>query len=356
MQPGPPVVSQSVMSPLSSQSQHVSSTAPCSPYGAHSPTPTVPSSTPYAGDYGFQISFEQQSKKETKSTTWTYSEATRKLFVRMATTCPVRFRTQRPPPQGSLIRAMPIYMKPEHVQEVVKRCPNHATTKEHNEHHAAPEHLVRCEHKQAQYVTDSLTLRQSVVIPQESPQAGAEWVTNLYQFMCFSSCVGGLNRRPIQVIFTLEHDGRVLGRQAVEVRICACPGRDRRAEELAAQPKGGGKLQAFKRPSQKALGPAMKRRKGDLQGDEDTFTLTVCGRENFEFLCRIRDSLELAALIPQSQLDQLRQQADMEDSKKVLPPCAKAKKHDALHHQQQQQQQQAAQLNKPVYYMPQGLY
>ena len=28
---------------------------------------------------------------------------------------------------------MPIYMKPEHVQEVVKRCPNHATTKEHNE-------------------------------------------------------------------------------------------------------------------------------------------------------------------------------------------------------------------------------
>ena len=36
--------------------------------------------------------------------------------------------------------------------------------------------------------------------------AGAEWVTNLYQFMCFSSCVGGLNRRPIQVIFTLEHE------------------------------------------------------------------------------------------------------------------------------------------------------
>jgi len=28
---------------------------------------------------------------------------------------------------------MPIYMKPEHVQEVVKRCPNHATNKEHNE-------------------------------------------------------------------------------------------------------------------------------------------------------------------------------------------------------------------------------
>ena len=65
---------------------------------------------------------------------------------------------------------------------------------------------MRCEHKMAQYIDDPFTGRQSVVIPQEHPQAGAEWVTNLYQFMCFSSCVGGLNRRPIQVIFTLEYE------------------------------------------------------------------------------------------------------------------------------------------------------
>ena len=51
----------------------------------------------------------------------------------MATTCPVRFKTGKQPPPGTIIRAMPIYMKPEHVQEVVKRCPNHATNKEHNE-------------------------------------------------------------------------------------------------------------------------------------------------------------------------------------------------------------------------------
>ena len=148
----------------------------------------------------------------------------------MATTCPIRFRVDKPPPPNCIIRAMPIYMKPEHVQEIVKRCPNHATTKEFNESecslhhcailikkyiihvssvcldHLAPDHLVRCEHKLAQYAQDHFTTRQSVVIPHEHPQAGAEWVTNLYQFMCFSSCVGGLNRRPIQVIFTLEHE------------------------------------------------------------------------------------------------------------------------------------------------------
>lgn len=46
--------------------------------------------------------------------------------------------------------------------------------------------------------------------------AGTEWVTNLFQFMCFSSCVGGLIRRPIQVIFTLEHPNGQLQQQQVK--------------------------------------------------------------------------------------------------------------------------------------------
>lgn len=154
----------------------------------------------------------------------------------MATTCPVRFKTKSPAPFGCLIRAMPLFMKPEHVQEVVKRCPNHSVSKEHNEKHPAPAHLVRCEHKLARYAEDQSTCRQSVIIPHETPQAGAEWVTNLFQFMCLGSCVGGPNRRPLQIVFTLEQDGRVLGRRAVEVRICACPGRDRKADEKAVLP------------------------------------------------------------------------------------------------------------------------
>ena len=92
---------------------------------------SVPSSTSYNGDFGFQISFEQQTK-ETKAATWTYSPTLRKLYVRMATTCPILFTTEMPAPSGSVIRALPVYVRPEHVQDVVKRCPNHATATEHN--------------------------------------------------------------------------------------------------------------------------------------------------------------------------------------------------------------------------------
>ncbi|XP_025081496.1 LOW QUALITY PROTEIN: tumor protein 63-like [Pomacea canaliculata] len=280
------------------------------PYSPHtsvtSPIPSVPSSNDYAGDYGFEISFAPPSK-ETKSTTWTYSEMLKKLYVRMATTCPVRFRTLRPASSQCIIRAMAIFMKPEHVQEVVKRCPNHATTREHNENHPAPTHLVRCEHKIAKYVEDPYTQRQSVIIPYETPQAGSEWVTNLFQFMCLGSCVGGPNRRPIQIVFTLECDNQVLGRRAVEVRICACPGRDRKADERAAQPvskqlvkKGMSKISI--ETSIGAVGTGKKRK------HEEIYTLTVCGRENYEVLRKIRDSLELSARVPQETLESYKQQ------------------------------------------------
>jgi hypothetical protein len=54
--------------------------------------------------------------------------------------------------------------------------------------------------------------------------------------MCLGSCVGGPNRRPIHIVFTLELDSIVLGRRAIEVRICACPGRDRKQDEKVSLP------------------------------------------------------------------------------------------------------------------------
>ena len=66
-------------------------------------------------------------------------------------------------------------------------------------------HLIKCDHRLAEYIDNPESKRLSIILPYEQPQPGSEWVTNFFQFMCFSSCVGGLNRRPISIIFTLEN-------------------------------------------------------------------------------------------------------------------------------------------------------
>ena len=62
----------------------------------------------------------------------------------------------------------------------------------------------------------------------------------MFAFMCFSSCQLGPSRRPIEVIFTLESDGQILGRRVVEIRVCACPGRERKLDEKIAYGKRKG--------------------------------------------------------------------------------------------------------------------
>lgn len=205
---------------------------PSSTFEALSPSPAIPSNTDYAGPHTFDVSFQQSSTA--KSATWTYSTELKKLYCQIAKTCPIQIKVLTNPPQGAVIRAMPVYKKAEHVTEVVKRCPNHELSREFNDGQIAPpSHLIRVEgNSHAQYVEDSITGRQSVLVPYEPPQVGTEFTTILYNFMCNSSCVGGMNRRPILIIVTLEtRDGQVLGRRCFEARICACPGRDRKADE-----------------------------------------------------------------------------------------------------------------------------
>ena len=98
-------------------------------------------------------------------------------------------------------------------------------------------HLIRVNHDGAIYHTDPTSQRLSVIVPVERPQPGGQTFDFSLKFMCLGSDVGGINRRPLKVIFTLEdhcsQNGQVdvLGRYTVDVRICSCPKRDKIQEE-----------------------------------------------------------------------------------------------------------------------------
>ncbi|KAL7835204.1 hypothetical protein SRHO_G00294510 [Serrasalmus rhombeus] len=238
------------------------------------PASTVPVATDYPGAHAFTLRFQQSGTA--KSVTCTFSPELNKLFCQLAKTCPVQMEVSSPPPLGAVLRATAVYKKAEHVADVVRRCPHHERTPENNDGLTPPGHLLRVEgNPRAEYHEDDNTLRHSVLVPYEAPQVGSEYTTVLYNYMCNSSCMGGMNRRPILTIITLEtQDGQLLGRRSFEVRVCAL---------------------SWSRPP--VLRPARRPRPA-ASSDEEIYTLQVRGRERYEFLKKINDGLELSDVVP----------------------------------------------------------
>ncbi|XP_034413025.1 cellular tumor antigen p53 [Cyclopterus lumpus] len=260
------------------------------------PASTVPVTIDHPGEFGFQLRFQKSGTA--KSVTSTYSELLNKLFCQLAKTSPVELLVSKEPPLGAVLRATAVYKKTEHVAEVVRRCPHHQT-EDAAEHRS---HLIRVEGSQrAQYFEDPHTKRQSVTVPYEPPQLGSDITTVLLSFMCNSSCMGGMNRRPILTILTLETpEGLVLGRRCLEVRVCACPGRDRKTEEENSTKMQNGTKQTKKRKSAPLTvttdTASMKKSKSSSSAEEedkDVHVLHVKGRERYEMLKKINDGLEL---------------------------------------------------------------
>lgn len=259
--------------------------------GVNPTSSTVPVTSDYPGEYGFQLQFQKTGTA--KSVTSTYSEQLNKLYCQLAKTTPVEVLLGKEIPLGAIIRATAVYKKTEHVAEVVRRCPHHQN-EDAADHRS---HLIRVEGSQrAQYFEDPNTKRQSVTVPYELPQLGSEITTILLSFMCNSSCMGGMNRRPILTILTLETaEGLVLGRRCLEVRICACPGRDRKTEEENSTKMQSGTKQTKKRKSTPGSSSMKKSRPTSSaeEEDKDVFVLNVRGRERYEMLKKINDGLEL---------------------------------------------------------------
>lgn len=68
------------------------------------------------------------------------------------------------------------------------------------------QHVIRCANPVAHYLGDvSKNERLNIRFPFSQPQTGTDTVREMFEFYCKNSCpTPGMNRRAIEIIFTLE--------------------------------------------------------------------------------------------------------------------------------------------------------
>ncbi|XP_003739832.1 cellular tumor antigen p53 [Galendromus occidentalis] len=256
------------------------------------------------GDLGFKVTFDQHDKV-TKNMTWTYSNEVGRLYVMLNSQCPFKISTTSPPPDNSYIVCIPAYKDAVSRRENVVRCPHHCRNQDMNG--LSGKFWMNSTHSQSIYYEDiQNNRRHCLIVPYEKPHAGCSTYTYILEFMCRNTCVGGVNRRATEVVFLLQHEGRELGRCVVEVKVCACPGRDRRHDETtlvkrlsmetakgkAKHSGSAGHTKAVKLSQETNLNLS-NAEEHDTASEEQWYTIRVKGKSNFEILKRVAEGLEL---------------------------------------------------------------
>lgn len=194
----------------------------------------------------------------------------------MDETLPIRFKWD-PPEDGLLLRTTMVFSLDQYASDPVKRCHNHMALNNVNNRDIDPrviKHVVRCLDHSTMYEERNEHL--SILTPLRTPQAGSQYVLMNFKFLCKNSCPSGMNRRPTELIFTLEnHKRTVLGRRKLPVRVCSCPKRDKKKEESEitdAQPEA--KKRKLCVPIGKKMMPSCDTHVFNIQ-------LNVVGKENY---------------------------------------------------------------------------
>ncbi|XP_037074345.1 cellular tumor antigen p53-like isoform X2 [Pollicipes pollicipes] len=273
--------------PASPDAQEGAELAPTAAPTEQPPARAAPGAVPalesWPGTYNFGVTVKTPpSAAAGRQLPYVYSEAAAKLYTDVMVAVPVAFRTAAGvEPRALAIRATPVYREPHHAQTPVRRCAIHRDA-EHafNTGEANLLHVLWSEHPQASYEENQE--RRSVTVPLERPAPGTADYQVLFKFTCMNTCVGGINRRRLMVVFTLEEidSGVALGRQAIEVKVCRCPHRDWRADE--------------KRRGQQLKVPVKRRREPSPGpgGQRGRWMVEARSEAMYNYLVAVRDNLE----------------------------------------------------------------
>nr|CAH7760946.1 unnamed protein product [Callosobruchus chinensis] len=241
----------------------------------------------YTGPYNFEVLIDPNGSKNA----WVYSVPLNKVYMNMKIPFPVDFRVHHRPDFQLYIRTTPVYSAPQFAHENVYRCINHEFAIEEVPCNV-PQHIIRCNNRLAEYDGDKTrNERLSVVIPFAMPQTGTDNVREMFEFVCKNSCpMPGMNRRAIEVIFTLEDMSRnIYGRQVLNVRVCSCPKRDKEKDEkeyyTGKLKPPQGKKRKMEKPDKKVAISS------DNEFKEYFITIPIVGRHNAQQLLKYSHDL-----------------------------------------------------------------
>ncbi|XP_035732100.1 cellular tumor antigen p53-like [Vespa mandarinia] len=188
----------------------------------------IPTKEEFPGHLNFQLLLPNQNAPKH----WVYSQNLQKVFINMEQTLPLRFKWD-PPLDGLYLRTSMVFSLDQYRNDPVQRCHNHMAQSNRSNQDIDPriiKHVVRCTDPLSMYEENNEHL--SIVTPLRTPQVGSQYVQMYFKFFCKNSCTSGMNRRPTELVFTLEdHMYKVIGRRRLLVRVCSCPKRDKEKEE-----------------------------------------------------------------------------------------------------------------------------
>lgn len=159
-----------------------------------------------------------------------------KLYIKMSSkmTINVAYRPQNHINEPLNVRAMIIFSSPSEMHLPVKRCANHRVANTDGLQIPKDASILKMNDPKATYHGSEngeiFSERLSVLVPLESGEfdnLGRRTQMIGLEFGCLNSCVSGINRRPTSIVFTLENGGgELIGKSAIEFKVCSCPKRD----------------------------------------------------------------------------------------------------------------------------------
>lgn len=259
-----------------------------------------------------------------------------KLYIKMNSkmTINVAYRPQIEN-EELYVRAMIILSNPAEMHAPVKRCANHRDAALINNTNL---NILKINDPKALYCGrddgegETFGERLSVVVPLENLQKDQDGlITQNFslEFACQNSCVSGINRKPTSIVFTLEkRDGKLIGKSAIEFKVCSCPKRDAERDQTGTKKRKSdtnGSFPRGKRPKMPTK-PVVKEEPEESESDSTN-------EQNSQSDQNIADPFEMSSVsitLPTSMVPELLKQAFnmvagkiAEDSKQKsqLMPC-----------------------------------